>query len=176
MRCVPAAQRETAILNCTDKMKRCDRMAEIQEDCRRLANVEGDWRKRDPTWRKRDPTWRKSDQSWRKSEFCSRKKNNCFGLAPGLPVPQDRATVTGPGPAGHYLLSRVTVLPGQTRRSTDTASGCREVNSRVTVSPAQTAQLFVMWSKDGSRIWLCAIWYTHTSIDLCRYPQYSIYL
>ena len=40
MRCVPAAQRETAILNCADKTKRCHRMAEFQEDCRRLVNVE----------------------------------------------------------------------------------------------------------------------------------------
>ena len=40
MRCVPAPQRETAILNCVDKIKLRDRMAEIQEDCRRLANVE----------------------------------------------------------------------------------------------------------------------------------------
>ena len=43
MRCVPAAQREAAILNLADEngmMKRCDWIAEIQEDCRRLANVE----------------------------------------------------------------------------------------------------------------------------------------
>ena len=88
-----------------------------------------------------------------------------------------RAGATGPGDSywarAGGPLSVVTVLPRQTHRSTDTGcsheSRSRRPKSRVTVSLAQAAQLFVMWSKDGSRIWLCAIWYTNISIDLYRY-------
>ena len=68
MRCVPAAQRETAILNCTDRYGavRLDRRDSrgLPETCKRR-----DWRIRDPTWRKRDPTWRKSDEIGEKKNF-----------------------------------------------------------------------------------------------------------
>ena len=40
MRCVPAAQRETAILNLADENGSDEAVRSDQEDCRRLANVE----------------------------------------------------------------------------------------------------------------------------------------
>ena len=82
MRCVPAAQRETAILNCADKMERCDRMAEIQEDCRRLANVE--------TGEKETPLGEKVTKVGEKANFVGEKK------IIGLTVPLTLSRV-GPG-------------------------------------------------------------------------------
>ena len=66
MRCVAAARRETAILNCADKTKRCDRMAEIQEDCQRLANVE--------TGEKETPLGEKVTKVGEKVNFVGEKK------------------------------------------------------------------------------------------------------
>ena len=86
MRCVPAAQRETAANladeNCSDEAVQTDRQDSrgLQETCERR-----DWRIRDPTWR-RNPTWRKSEKSdeisQRKSEFCWRKKLFVTSLHP----------------------------------------------------------------------------------------------
>ena len=71
MRCVPAAQRETAILNLaddngSDEEVRSDRRdsSGLPETCERR-----DWRIRDPTWRKRVPTCRKSDEIGEKANF-----------------------------------------------------------------------------------------------------------
>ena len=72
MRCVPAAQRETEILNCADKTKRCDRMTEIQEDCRRLANVETG-EKETPLGEKETPLGEKATKVGEKAKFCWRK-------------------------------------------------------------------------------------------------------
>ena len=72
MRCVAAAQRETAILNCADKTKRCDRMAEIQEDCRRLANVETG-EKETPLGEKETPLGEKVTKVGEKANFVGEK-------------------------------------------------------------------------------------------------------
>ena len=73
MRCVPDAQRETAILNCADKMKRCDRMAQIQEDCRRLANVETGERET-PLGERETPLGEKVTKVGEKANFVGEKK------------------------------------------------------------------------------------------------------
>ena len=73
MRCVPAAQRETAILNCADKTKRCYRIAEIQEDCRRLANVETG-EKETPLGEKETPLGEKATKVGEKANFVGEKK------------------------------------------------------------------------------------------------------
>ena len=76
MRCVPAAQRETAILNLEDEngcdeavLSDCLDSRGLPETCERR-----DWRKRDPTWRKRDPTSRKSDTVGEKVNVVGEKK------------------------------------------------------------------------------------------------------
>ena len=73
MRCVPAAQRGTAILNCADKTKRCDRMAEIQEDCRRLVNVETG-EKETPLGEKETPLGEKATKLVKKRILLAKKK------------------------------------------------------------------------------------------------------
>ena len=61
MRCVPAAQRETAILNLADENGSDEEVQSDRRDSRGLPETceRRHWRIRDPTWRKRDPTWRK---------------------------------------------------------------------------------------------------------------------
>ena len=71
MRCVPAAQRETAILNLADENGSDEAVQSDRRDSRGLQETceSRDWRIRDPTWRKRDPTWRKSDEIGEKANF-----------------------------------------------------------------------------------------------------------
>ena len=61
MHCVPAAQRETAILNLADENGSDEEVRSDRRDSRGLPETcnRRDWRIKDPTWRKRDPTWRK---------------------------------------------------------------------------------------------------------------------
>ena len=87
MRCVAAAQRETAILNCADKTKRCDGTAEIQEDCRRLANVETG-EKETPLGEKETPLGEKVTKVGEKANFVGEKKiigvpDGAAGARPG---------------------------------------------------------------------------------------------
>ena len=49
-------------------MKQCNRIAEIQEDFRKLANVETG-EQETPLGKKRDPTWRKSQKVGDKVNF-----------------------------------------------------------------------------------------------------------
>ena len=64
MRCVPAAQRETAILNLADENGSIEAvLSDPRDSSELLATCERrDWRIRDPTWRKRNPAWRKSNK------------------------------------------------------------------------------------------------------------------
>ena len=64
MRCVAAAQRETAILNSIDKNGSDEAVLSDRRDSRGLPETceRRDWRIRDPTWREIDLTWQKSDQ------------------------------------------------------------------------------------------------------------------
>ena len=60
MRCVPAAQRETAILNLADE-NGIDELEAVRSDGRHSRGLpetceRRNWPIRDPTWRKRDPT------------------------------------------------------------------------------------------------------------------------
>ena len=76
MRCVPSAQRETAILNLADENGSDEAVPSDRRDSRGLPETceRRDWRIRDPTWRKRDPTWRKSEKVCDKVNFVGEKK------------------------------------------------------------------------------------------------------
>ena len=60
-------------------MKRCDRMAEIQEDCRRLANVETG-EKETPLGEKQTPLGEKVTKVGEKANFVGEKKIIGFDL------------------------------------------------------------------------------------------------
>ena len=72
---VPAAQRETAILNLADENGSDEEVRSDRRDSRGLPETceHRDWRIRDATWRKRDPTWRKSDEIGEKVNFVGEK-------------------------------------------------------------------------------------------------------
>ena len=76
MRCVPAAQRETAILNLADENGSDEEVLLDRRDSRGLQETceRRDLRIRDPTGRKRDPIWRKSDKFGKKVNFVGEKK------------------------------------------------------------------------------------------------------
>ena len=96
MRCVPAAQRVTAILNLADETGndeavRSDRQdSRVQEICKRR-----DWPIRDPTWRKGDPTWRKSDRVAEKVNFVQFKYVGLFVVACGRRLRRRAGTLDG---------------------------------------------------------------------------------
>ena len=73
---VLAAQRETAFLNWLTKMavmKRCDRIAEIQEDCLRLVNIETG-EKETPLGEKETPLGEKATKLAKKRILLAKKK------------------------------------------------------------------------------------------------------
>ena len=88
MRCVPDAQRETAILNLADEKGSDEEVLSDRRDSRGLLETckRRDWRIRDPTWRKRDPTWGKSDEIIEKVNFVGEK--NLFPLHSSCPILQ----------------------------------------------------------------------------------------
>ena len=67
-------------------MKRCDRIVEIQEDCRRLANVETG-EKETPPGEKETPPGEKVTKVGEKANFVGEKKIIHRGAGPGLPAP-----------------------------------------------------------------------------------------
>ena len=69
MRCVPAAQRETAILNLADESCSDE---EVLLDCQDSRGLTETCKHRD--WQIRDPIWRKSDKIGEKVNFVGEKK------------------------------------------------------------------------------------------------------
>ena len=72
MRCVPTAQRETAILNLADENGSDE---EVRSDRRDSSGLPETCERRD--WRIRDPAWRKSAESGERVDFVGKKNYSC---------------------------------------------------------------------------------------------------